>query len=558
MSSSNNSLALIEKLTGRDNYATWRFAVKTFLEHEELWDCVEPSDPSQEIDKKRDTKARSKIILLVDPVNYFHIQESSTSKEVWNNLSRAFDDSGLTRRVGLLLDLCNTTLAECSNVEEYVSKIMTTAHKLRNIGFHVDDEWLGTLLLSGLPESYKPMIIAIESSGMKISSDSIKSKILQDVKQNESDLTAFASSQKFHNKNKSFSKGPRCYTCNKYGHKRKYQKNKESKQNQSSYAAVFIASSGYSDDWYIDSGASVHMTKHKNLFIEETTPDIKTIKVANNKSLPVQSSGKISLCVDNERAQYFVTFLDDYSKKIFVYILHNKSEVLEKFIEFKKLVENQLSRTIKVLRTDNGTLIERAKCMMLNAKLPKVYWAEAIHTAAYIINRSPTKCYKTPEEMWTGQKPNVSHMRTFGYEAMVHLPKEKRKKLDSKSQKLIFIGYCENTKGYRFLLPNSRKAIKSRDAIFLESTVKRDYVPIELTTNECSIQNKDCEELSSDDSFNTVTENKSQSDSEYFPDESIESSPERNITVRTRRQYKLASQEQEESSYLCFDEQLNN
>lgn len=764
MSSSNNSLALIEKLTGRDNYATWRFAVKTYLEHEELWDCVEPSNPSQEIDKKRDTKARSKIILLVDPVNYIHIQESSTAKEVWNNLSRAFDDSGLTRRVGLLRDLCNTTLAGCSNVEEYVSKIMTTAHKLRNIGFHVDDEWLGTLLLSGLPESYKPMIIAIESSGMKISSDSIKSKILQDVKQNESDLTAFASSQKFHNKNKSFSKGPRCYTCNKYGHKspeckskpNKYQKNKESKQNQSSYAAVFIASSGYSDDWYIDSGASVHMTKHKNLFIEETTPDIKTIKVANNKSLPVQSSGKISLCVDNERGQqneilftnvlyvpelatnllsvsqiiknggqvkfnkdgciilntknvlvataslinnmyrlnmstahacisdvieqdtylwhqrmghlnfqslnkltentadlklglqaskvkcitcqegkqtrlpfksqgsqtkdllelihsdicgpmetqslgkarYFVTFLDDYSKKIFVYVLHNKSEVLEKFIEFKKLVENQLSRTIKILRTDNGleyvnrnfsnflknagiihqtttpytpeqngtaermnrTLIERAKCMMLNAKLPKVYWAEAIHTAAYIINRSPTKslCYKTPEEMWTGQKPNVSHMRTFGCEAMVHLPKEKRKKLDSKSQKLIFIGYCENTKGYRFILPNSRKAIKSRDAIFLESTVKRDYVPIELTTNECSIQNKDCEELSSDDSFNTVTENKSQSDSEYFPDESIESSPERNITVRTRRQYKLASQEQEENSYLCFDEQLNN
>ncbi|KAL0891955.1 hypothetical protein ABMA27_015190 [Loxostege sticticalis] len=606
MSSSNNSLALIEKLTGRDNYATWRFAVKTYLEHEELWDCVEPSNPSQEIDKKRDTKARSKIILLVDPVNYIHIQESSTAKEVWNNLSRAFDDSGLTRRVGLLRDLCNTTLAGCSNVEEYVSKIMTTAHKLRNIGFHVDDEWLGTLLLSGLPESYKPMIIAIESSGMKISSDSIKSKILQDVKQNESDLTAFASSQKFHNKNKSFSKGPRCYTCNKYGHKspeckskpNKYQKNKESKQNQSSYAAVFIASSGYSDDWYIDSGASVHMTKHKNLFIEETTPDIKTIKVANNKSLPVQSSGKISLCVDNERARYFVTFLDDYSKKIFVYVLHNKSEVLEKIIEFKKLVENQLSRTIKILRTDNGleyvnrkfsnfhknagiihqtttpytpeqngtaermnrTLIERAKCMMLNAKLPKVYWAEAIHTAAYIINRSPTKslCYKTPEEMWTGQKPNVSHMRTFGCEAMVHLPKEKRKKLDSKSQKLIFIGYCENTKGYRFILPNSRKAIKSRDAIFLESTVKRDYVPIELTTNECSIQNKDCEELSSDDSFNAVTENKSQSDSEYFPDESIESSPERNITVRTRRQYKLASQEQEENSYLCFDEQLNN
>lgn len=753
--SSNNSLALIEKLTGRENYATWRFAVKTYLEHEELWDCIE--NPPKELDKKRDTKARSKIILLVDPVNYIHIQESTTAKEVWDNLSRAFDDSGLTRRVGLLRDLCNTTLAGCSNVEEYVSKIITTAHKLRNIGFHVDDEWLGTLLLSGLPESYKPMIIAIESSGMKISSDSIKSKLLQDVKETVTDSTAFASKfNKFQNKNKRFSKGPRCYTCNKYGHKSpdcksKPNKNQEGKNNQSSYAAVFIASSGYSDDWYIDSGASVHMTKHKNLFIEETNPDIKTIKVANNKSLSVHSSGKISLCVHNERGQqneiliknvlyvpelatnllsvsqiiknggqvefnkngciilnqdnvavataslinnmyrlnvsaahacisdvieqdvylwhqrmghlnfqslnklsenaadlklgvpannvkcitcqegkqtrlpfktqgsqskdllelihsdvcgpmetqsfgkarYFVTFLDDYSKKIFVYVMHNKSEVLEKFTEFKKLVENQLNRTIKILRSDNGleyvnknfskflkecgirhqtttpytpqqngtaermnrTLIERAKCMMLNANLPKVYWAEAIHTAAYIINRSPTKslCYKTPEEMWTGQKPNVSHMRTFGCEAMVHLPKEKRKKLDSKSQKMTFIGYCENTKGYRFLLPNSKIAIKSRDAVFLESTVKRDYVPIELNTNESSTHSEQI--LSDDDSFNTVNESKS--DSEYFPDESIESSPERQTIIRTRSQV-LKSKKQEESSYLCFDEQLLN
>lgn len=154
--SSNNQLALIEKLTGRDNYATWRFAVKTYLRHEGLWDCIEDVS-SSETDIKRDTKARTKIILLVDPVNYVHIQESSTAKEVWENLSRAFDDSGLTRRVGLLRDLCNTTLVGCVNVEEYVSKIMIIAHKLRNIGFSVDDEWLGTLLLSGLPESYNSL-----------------------------------------------------------------------------------------------------------------------------------------------------------------------------------------------------------------------------------------------------------------------------------------------------------------------------------------------------------------------------------------------------------------
>uniref|UniRef100_A0A2H1VGX3 SFRICE_028935 n=1 Tax=Spodoptera frugiperda TaxID=7108 RepID=A0A2H1VGX3_SPOFR len=164
---SSSSLALIEKLTGRENYNTWRFAVKTYLQHEELWECIENLN-NEPFDVKKDTKAKSKIILLVDSINYIHIQEAETAKEVWEHLSRAFDDSGLTRRVGLLRDLCTTTLSGCQNIDEYVSKIMSTAHKLRNIGFQVDDEWLGALLLSGLPEHYKPMTLAIESSGMKI------------------------------------------------------------------------------------------------------------------------------------------------------------------------------------------------------------------------------------------------------------------------------------------------------------------------------------------------------------------------------------------------------
>ena len=60
-------MTLIEKLTGRENYPTWKFSVQTYLEHEELWDCVKSSDG---VDLKKDTKAKSKIILLVDPINY--------------------------------------------------------------------------------------------------------------------------------------------------------------------------------------------------------------------------------------------------------------------------------------------------------------------------------------------------------------------------------------------------------------------------------------------------------------------------------------------------------
>ncbi|XP_069358483.1 uncharacterized protein [Maniola hyperantus] len=103
---------------------------------------------------------------------------------------------------------------------------------------------------------------------------------------------------------------------------------------------------------------------------------------------------------------------------------------------------------------------------------------------------------------------------------MVHLPKEKLKKWDSKAQKMIFIGYCDNTKGYRFIVPNSKTVIKSRDATFLESTVKINYVPVELNATETYQKSDSCdsEEDPSDSSQDTVTENKSES--EYLPDES--------------------------------------
>lgn len=79
--------------------------MKTYLQHEELWECIE--NPNNEpFDAMKDRKAKSKIILPVDSINYVHIQEAGTAKEVWENLSRAFDDSGLPRRVGLLRDLC--------------------------------------------------------------------------------------------------------------------------------------------------------------------------------------------------------------------------------------------------------------------------------------------------------------------------------------------------------------------------------------------------------------------------------------------------------------------
>ena len=86
--------------------------------------------------------------------------------------------------------------------------------------------------------------------------------------------------------------------------------------------------------------------------------------------------------------------------------------------------------------------------------LPKKFWAEALSTAVYLRNHSPTKAVTgmTPFEAWTGEKPSVDHLRTFGCTAYAHIAKDKRKKLDLKARKYILLGYGNETKGYRLCL----------------------------------------------------------------------------------------------------------
>ncbi|KAJ6641550.1 Maternal effect protein staufen [Pseudolycoriella hygida] len=190
MTTNQQFLPAIDKLTGRDNYVTWQFAVRAYLEHEGLWDCVTGSAT----DAKNLVKAKSKLILLIHPTNYVHIKKCTSAKEIWDTLQAFFSDSGLTRRVCLIRTLTTTKLIDCANVEEYVQVIMNAAHKLQAINCDVADEWIGTFMLAGLPEYYHPMIMAIENSGMSITGDAIKTKLLQDVKSETSIIEVSAAS----------------------------------------------------------------------------------------------------------------------------------------------------------------------------------------------------------------------------------------------------------------------------------------------------------------------------------------------------------------------------
>ena len=95
--------------------------------------------------------------------------------------------------------------------------------------------------------------------------------------------------------------------------------------------------------------------------------------------------------------------------------------------------------------------MEAARAMLHDQYLPMHLWAEAARTAVYIQNRTPHKVFenKTLEEVFSGKKPEVGHLRIFGYPVYIHMPKEKRTKLDTSGKKGIFVGYSNSSKAYK-------------------------------------------------------------------------------------------------------------
>ncbi|KAL6327307.1 hypothetical protein AAG906_018760 [Vitis piasezkii] len=144
-----------------------------------------------------------------------------------------------------------------------------------------------------------------------------------------------------------------------------------------------------------------------------------------------------------------------------------KGETFETFKKFKAFVEKQSGKCIK---RKNRTVVEMARSMMKAKNLSNHFWAEGVATAVYLLNISPTKVVlnKTPYEAWYGRKPWVSHLKVFGSVAYMLIDSHNRSKLDEKSVKCIFIGYCSQSKGYKLYNPVSGKIIVSRNVVFDE------------------------------------------------------------------------------------------
>ena len=237
--------------------------------------------------------------------------------------------------------------------------------------------------------------------------------------------------------------------------------------------------------------------------------------------------GPFSLSIDGFK--YFVTFIDDFSKVTWVYLLKSKSEVFECFKDFHRLVITHFSAHIKTLRTDNGTeytshnmknylishgivhqtscvntpqqngvaerknrdLLEKTRAIMMQMNVPKHFWSYGVLTATYLINRLPSRVldFLCPLEVLQQKKPDLSHLKVFGCTCFVHLSAtQRRDKLDPRAVKCVFLGYSQTQKGYRCYDTTAKRLFVSRDVQFVETSpifensnqgeILSDFVPL--------------------------------------------------------------------------------
>lgn len=205
-------------------------------------------------------------------------------------------------------------------------------------------------------------------------------------------------------------------------------------------------------------------------------------------------------------ARYFLLLKDNYSHMRFVYFIKQKSEVTLKLKSFTEMVCNQTEYSVKAFRSDQGTefvnselsaylnnkgikhettvaytpeqngcverenrtIVEAARTMLHAMNMPLFLWAECVNTSVFVLNRTGTSSVlnKSPCELWYNKKVDFDYFKVFGSIVYVHIPKQKRQKLDQKAEKCLFVGYGDTTKGYRVYNPIKKTVSVKRDVIF--------------------------------------------------------------------------------------------
>ncbi|KAK2388316.1 hypothetical protein QL285_062010 [Trifolium repens] len=480
--------------------------------------------------KKKDNKALFLIHQCVDSKVFEKIADAENSKDAWDILQKSYGGDAKVKKVKLQALKRQYELLQMKSDEsiaDYFTRLVTLTNQMKNCGGNLSEQETVEKVLRTLTSKFEHIVVTIEetkdlseikiedlqstleahelkhgershgkedeqalfSKFKKYQSEKKKWQNKKDSKKSKENAETVPESssggggkQKDKSKKKDKSK-IQCYNCDKYGHYANECKNPKKKKGQDNEEEAKVAH---------DSSGSENETSFMVTIADEAADSMvcDSIKAEGMGNVVIQrSNGKKAVI---EKVLYVPA----------------KSDAFEVFKRFKTLVEKQSDKSLKVLRTDGGgeytstefenyckeqgiihevtapytpqhnglaerrnrSILDMARSMVKQKNLPKRFWGEAVATAVYILNRSPTKKLKdkVPEEVWSKSKPSVSHLKVFGSLCYKHVPDAKRKKLEDKSVPMIFVGY-HRTGAYRLYNPTSDKVEISRDVKVLEN-----------------------------------------------------------------------------------------
>ena len=292
------------------------------------------------------------------------------------------------------------------------------------------------------------------------------------------------------------------------------------------------------------------------------------------------------------KKRYLVVFKDSYTKYRYGFVVREKSNVktvLQQMVAHAK----QHGHSVKELLSDNGgefdneevrkilhkngitqrltapytpeqnggserenrTIIEMARTFKYSNKevrFPEAIWAELVTSAVYVLNRTGKSSVNdtSPYELWIGRKPRLKHLRIIGSSCYVHIPKQKRRKMDKKAIKGYLVGY-DSDERYRVYIEGEHKVVVSRDIKFQES-LKECEEKVQLPLQDIGIEQEEPEE-STDSSMKTDKT----SDEEHTDTEIEEESQQPSSTRRLRDRSTLKKPEHLDD-YVMITEDLVN
>ncbi|KAH9697997.1 hypothetical protein KPL71_023833 [Citrus sinensis] len=267
--------------------------------------------------------------------------------------------------------------------------------------------------------------------------------------------------------------------------------------------------------WYLDNGCSRHMTGNYSWFSSFTKIENGgDVSFGDNSKGKIIGIGNVDLFGPSRYASlsgkfYAFVIVDDYSRYTWVLFLANKDDAIDAFRIFYKKVQNKKGYSISCIKSDHGgkfenhafetfcndfgiehqfssprtpqqngvverknrSIQEMARTMLNENSLPKYFWAEAVNTACYVLNRVLIRpnLNKTPYELWKDRKPNIGYFKVFGCKYFVLNTKDNLGKFDPKSDVAIFLGYSNSSKAYRVYNKRTLVVEKSMHVTFDES-----------------------------------------------------------------------------------------